>query len=54
MITHKLCGGNIIEDLKAIPYTYTDDDGNASTVPVYRCEKCGEEILGDADIEEIL
>lgn len=43
---HRGCGGEIAEDLDSPPYLY-----EGMVISVYRCVKCGEEILGDADIE---
>lgn len=42
---HKNCGGEIIED-PSITYEY-----EGTNYPAFRCKKCGEEILGDAQID---
>ena len=43
---HKGCGGRIVEEY-VVPYRYYDE----LALPL-RCEACGEEIIGDPEIEE--
>ena len=43
---HTGCGGRIVED-HGVTYPY-----GAERVPALRCEVCGEEIIGDPEIEE--
>lgn len=50
-LVHKHCGGSVKEDWDD-PYRFEGDDADAfgKTVPRYVCDKCGKEILGDAEI----
>lgn len=43
-MTHVGCGGEVVEDPRK-SYSY-----EGCSVPAYRCERCGEEILGDAQL----
>jgi hypothetical protein len=52
---HRGCGGQVEPDLKSEPYHYDSNKGTCNEddpeIPVYRCVKCGREILGDAQLE---
>ena len=50
-LTHKDCGGLVLEDRFMEPTPYEHDDGRTEWVFDYRCFKCGSLIEGDADIE---
>lgn len=48
-MTHRGCGGPVSESATIPPYQ-SEEYG---TVPAYECQKCGGEILGDAQIQFI-
>jgi len=48
ILHHKNCGGELREDPSTI-YSY-----EGSEIPAIRCHKCGQEIGGDAEIQESL
>jgi len=52
MLTHKDCGGKVIEDPSGAGYNFTGEDAKqfGKFVPAYVCAKCGCEILGDFDV----
>lgn len=45
-LRHKGCGGGVYDD-RAKLYNY-----EGKLMPAVRCDRCGEEILGDADLEQ--
>ena len=47
---HKDCGGDIEEDWSK-RYEYDTDDDHIERHPALRCKKCGEEVIGDSQIE---
>lgn len=46
---HKNCGGNIRTG--EYRYTYEHEDGTEEFIPVYFCDKCDKEILGNREVE---
>jgi hypothetical protein len=51
---HRHCGGRVSYRHDEDPYAYCDEQGIPHAVPVLRCDHCGEEILGDAMLENPL
>jgi hypothetical protein len=45
---HKNCGGELFYDVNSIPYKY-----EGQLIPPLICKRCGEEILGDPEIEDL-
>jgi hypothetical protein len=52
MLTHKDCGGKVIEDPSGDGYSFTGEDAElfGEFVPAYVCDKCGEEIVSDSSV----